>query len=235
MAQSKSLREASHHLTLTSAKRVIHLFLSLYCCCSLTPKCDGIFLVPSLMGLQRLYRLRRLYRPSKYIFIFCLLLVEKIIKNTYFYVSWIFWTSWHKVMAKFKIGKLKVFKNNYLKFLVKRFVENGKDKLSKRILSWQTEFNRSLYSYLLVTSNIPRFSIKSQPVIMLRTVSFQRKRLNIFYGVKKQIYFSCITFFLTFSDKDMFFQEYIETELKPFFIIFEDFSKAKIKHSSSNF
>ena len=57
-------------------------------------------------------------------------------------------------MAKYKIRNFKSFQNKYLKFLLKNFGENGKEKLSsndssglsnlkmpKQILSWQPKFN----------------------------------------------------------------------------------------------
>ena len=75
-----------------------------------------------------------------------------------------------------------------MKFLSKHFALNGKEKISsndsyiqptwkipKRILSWQSKFNKFFQSYLLATSNIPYFSTKKEPVIILKMTNFEGK------------------------------------------------------------
>ena len=44
--------------------------------------------------------------------------------------------------------------------------------MPKRILSWQSKFNKFLQPYLLARSNIPRFSTKKESVIILKMANF---------------------------------------------------------------
>ena len=52
------------------------------------------------------------------------------------------------------------------------------------------------------------------------------KNLDIFHEVKQEIDF-LKHIFLVFADKEIFFQEYIEMELKTFFIRFQRFFKCQ--------
>ena len=81
--------------------------------------------------------------------------------------------------------KLKSFKNKYLKFLLKHFVENGKENLPSNDYSFlsnfknaktntilQPGFNKFLQFYFLATSNVPYFSTKKKSVIMFKMTNF---------------------------------------------------------------
>ena len=87
--------------------------------------------------------------------------------------------------------------------------------MPKQILSWQSKFNKILQTYLLARSNVPRFSTKKESVIKL-------KMTNFVWCQKTKIFFMT-HLFLTFVNKEIFFQEYVGMELKIIFIIFEVF------------
>ena len=92
-----------------------------------------------------------------FIFFFCRLFLEKVMENIYLNVFSIFYTSWNKEMAKFKIRNLKVFKTNIWRFyqnifqkigsrlksphsqLILDFFHSSAWKMPKRILSWQPD------------------------------------------------------------------------------------------------
>ena len=88
--------------------------------------------------------------------------------------------------------------------------------MPKRILSWKPEFNKFFQSYLLSTFSISHFPIKKGSVIILKMKNVLRKNLAIFHDVKKiEIYFSTSTFVsYHLLTNIIFFQEYIEMELK---------------------
>ena len=61
---------------------------------------------------------------------------------------------------------------------------------------------------------------------MFEMTSFWGKNLDIFHDVKKKRFIFLITHsFLLFDDEDIIFLEYIEMELKTFFVIFAGFFK----------
>ena len=67
--------------------------------------------------------------------------------------------------------------------------------MPKRILFWQSKFNKLLQTYQLSRTNIPHFTTKKEPVIILKMTNIWRENLAIFYNVKKiDIYFSFNTF-----------------------------------------
>ena len=112
-------------------------------------------------------------RPSKYIFLLCYLLLEKVIENMF----WIF--------------KLHVLRNGIvqhkknLQFLSIHFPENEKKKLfrndssflinlkkAKQILSWESTFSKCLQTYLLACCNVPHFCTKKESVMILKMTNF---------------------------------------------------------------
>ena len=96
--------------------------------------------------------------------------------------------------------------------------------MAKRILSWQTKFNKFLETYLLARSNVPHFSAKKESAIILKMRNFWRKNLAIFHNVKKYRFIFLVThLFLIFINKEIFFHEYTEMGLKIFFIGFKGF------------
>ena len=99
-------------------------------------------------------------------------------------------------------------------------------KNAKQILSWKSKFNKYLQRYLLARSNVPHFSTKKESGIILKMTNFWRKNVAIFHEVKKKKFvFLTTSLFLMFVNKEIFLKEYIEMELKIFFIISEGCSE----------
>ena len=99
--------------------------------------------------------------------------------------------------------------------------------MSKRILSWQPEFNKFLESYLLATSGVPYFYTKKESVIIFKMTErkiYEGKFWRFFIMPEKN-YFSYNTFVSYICCQGIFFQEYIEIEFKTFSIMFERFFK----------
>ena len=71
--------------------------------------------------------------------------------------------------------------------------------MPKRMLSWQSKFDKFLQMSLLPPSNVPHFSPKMEYVITLKMINFWRNNLAFFYNIKKK------SLFLIFVNK-IFFQ-----------------------------
>ena len=113
--------------------------------------------------------------------------------------------------------------------------------MSKRIPSWQPEFNTFLQYYLHASSNL--LSISSnyllciESVILFKMTSFWRKNVDIYLDVKKKKFIFLIThLFLIFVDEGIFFPRIYRDGIKSSFLnIWRVFQMAKIKRSNSNF
>ena len=96
------------------------------------------------------------------------------------------------------------------------FIETWK--MPKRILSWQSRFDKFLQTYLFARSNAARFSSKKESVIILKMTNFWRKNLAIFHDVKKQrfIFFLhiCLLYLLT---RNFFFSKIYREAIKNIF------------------